>query len=264
MTILQGRVKANEMMAMLHTTLTKEGYKEISSNVATDGKVYKTDGENGTSTFYIQLIDYAHYISVSVYEKYTPDASIGLAGVFVNGRVLQSIIWSNTILPQLDVDYIINVNKDRMIIYAEGESTDSRSTAGLTYVGLPIRYDSKDTTGNFAGIAALGSVGNVGVAWYALKGRAITPQTAYTYSYYTPTKSFGMGNQLFASPIILGNASEGPRGEIDDLLIVKTPDGTYEARHRDTFIRDGKTYVMIGKFYNASGTLPNAWYAIRI
>lgn len=266
MAIFKGRAKAKNMATVLDGILKGIGYQEISSNVASDGRVYKSLGESGISEFYIQLLPAnSQYIRTGIYEKYVPDATMVNPGVFTNGRTNTSLVWAGNInLPELDVDYIVNINKDRMIIYVEGEITDSRSTGSLCYVGVPKRYDSKDNNSNFAGIASLGAVDNVGQAWYALKNRALTLQFGYTFAYYNQPKSFIWGSQLFLSPMVLGSTDEGPRGELDDLFFIKTPDSTYEARHKDTFVRDGKTYVLLGKYYNTNGSLPNAWYAMRI
>lgn len=265
MTVHRGRAKAKDMLETLNTIMKGAGYQEISSYPAVEGRVYKTMGENGTSEFYIQLLPVtSHYITVSVHEKYVPNAVNGAAGTFTNSRTTTSIVWSTSSLPEIDVDYIINITKDRVIIFVEGEENDTRSTSGLSYIGLPIRYGAEDTTGNFAGIAAIGGATNIGNNWYALRGRALTMQLAYTYSYYTPTRSFGMGDQLFSSPMVLVHGDEGARGELDDMLIIRIPDGAYETRHKDTFVREGKNYIILGKFWNTNGTLPNAWYAIRI
>lgn len=265
MTVHRGRSKARDMLETLNTIMKGAGYQEIASNPATEGKVYKTMGENGTSEFYIQLLPVNfQYISVSVHEKYVPNPVSGVAGTFTNTRTLLSIIWATSSLADIDVDYIINITKDRVIIFVEGEENDTRSSSGLSYVGLPIRYGAEDTTGYFAGIAAIGAVTNIGNTWFALRGRALTTQLGYTYSYYTPTRSFGMGDQIFSSPMVMVHSDEGARGELDDMLIIRIPDGAYETRHKDTFVREGRNYIILGKFHNTSGSLPNAWYAIRI
>lgn len=265
MTIFQGRAKASDMLDTFDTIFKSAGYQEMSSSLAIDGRVYKTMGENGTSEFYIRLMPINNqYMQLYVCENYVPDPTGVLAGVFTNARLSNAIVWSTTDLATMDVDYIVNINRDRVIIFVEGETTDARSSSGLTYAGIPKRYGAEDTNANFAGIACLGALTNIGVAWYALKGRALVAQTGYTYAYYTTTKASMWGKQLFLSPITMGHGAEGPRGELDDLLIIRAPDVAYEARHKDTFVRDGKTYILLGKFHSASGSLPNAWYALKI
>lgn len=267
MTIHQGRAKAKDMITVFDTILKSAGYEEVTFQFPIVGKLYKSMGENGTSKFYIRLspVNF-QYIEVSIYEDYLVQevSGVGSTLIPVNEKMNNSVIWSTTSLEDIDIDYIININKDRAIIFVEGEETDTRSRSGLCYVGIPIRYDVNDTGSSLAGIASLGSITAQSVAWFAQKNKALINQFAYTFAYYTPSRSYGIGEQLFSSPLIIGSPDEGPRGEIDDLLFIKTPDNSYEARHKDTFIREGKTYIILGKFYNTAGSLPTGWYALRI
>jgi hypothetical protein len=78
MAVYQGRVNCRDFFNTLHSILIAQGYQEISSDVSTDGRVYKSMGESGQDEFYIRIKDPVNnYLIVGIYEKYVPNSTPG-------------------------------------------------------------------------------------------------------------------------------------------------------------------------------------------
>jgi hypothetical protein len=248
MTVYKGKVNCRQLASLINDKLLAEGYTQISSNIPTDGMVFYSKGMDGTSDFYIKLIDPVNFsLTVGIYEKYVPNANQGIAGVFTNGYEAPCIRWNyGAQSARYDVNYIMNITKDRFIIFVEGMLMETYACNVLTYVGLPKRYDPNDSNGNFAGLASTSYSDKAGWSgsWCALKNRALVNQQRYDQDYYLPNRSFGWASKLFYSPIFLGTSAEGPRGELDG-LIMEMVDQNNEIRHLDTFTKNGKTYTVI-------------------
>lgn len=266
MGIYRGRVNCRKLADTIHSALIAEGYEQISSNLITDGCVYKTIGTNGTSEFYIKLKDpIDRYLSIGIYEKYEPNATATLSGTFTNGYENNYIIWNRTYNEnRFEVNYIFNITKDRAIIFVEGMKAESGSINSLIYIGLPNRYSNKDIDGTFAGIGFTASGDNTS-SWRALRNRAKTRIAYYAFNFYPIGRSYGWGNQLFLSPIYLGSGVEGGRGELDAIFMVEQTDKNNEIQHMDTFVKDGKTYLLISPSSYSYSNLPiNREYVIQI
>lgn len=262
MTVYQGKINCRQLSNLIRDKLLAEGYTQISSNITTDGLVFYSKGTNDASDFYVKLKDpVSSYLTIGIYEKYVPDVNNGIAGVFTNGYEAGCIRWNyNTQAARFDVNYILNITKDRIIIFVEGMKLESWTCNTLTYIGLPKRYDPTDVNGNFAGLActSFGDKAGWSLNWSALRNRALVSQPAYTMDFYMPVRSYGWASKLFYSPIFLGRNDEGPRGEMDGLMIMEVVDQENEIRHLDTFAKNGKVYVAIvpynsGTYYLSPG-----------
>lgn len=262
MTIHKGKVNSRQLANLFHTVLLAEGYTEHSSEIGTDGRVYRSPSVNGEDLFFIQLKDLKGFsFQVGVYEMYTANATHGLPGTFLNGVIgSNSIIWNagNT-ADRMDVSYVINVTKERMIVYVEGQRAETGFMNSLTYLGLPKRSSSNDKFGTFAGIANT-AYGNYSVTntFHALRNRPGTPAFPYNLDFYMPKRSYGWGGRLFFSPIFIGSKVEGTRGILDGILIAEKTDALAEISHGDTFPYDGKNYMLIVPTVYGNGTLNTA------
>jgi hypothetical protein len=265
MTIYKGRIKCRDFASKLHEILTTEGYQEISSELVTDGRVYSTLGSDLKNPFFVNIKDEINnYLTVGVYEKYTPNPTQGIAGVFSNGYESGCIMWnSNVNHSRLEVDYIVNITLDRIIIFAEGMVAEPNSVSSLTYIGTPKRYSDQDIKGGSAAIAftTRGSFNDPG-AWRCLRDRGNNPISTYQQRFYRPNRAYGWGWKLFFSPIFITHPAEGPRGELEALYLVDTLHDDTEARHKDTFDRDGKKFMIIKPTNYGSSTLNPSYHYI--
>jgi len=249
--------------------MINEGYTEISSNVGLDGRVYKST-EGGNNEFYIQFKDTTvGYITVGFYEKYTPGTS-GVAGVFGAGQTQNCLVWDRaTPASDAKLSYIMNIDISRVIIQCEGyKNNGANACTSLTFVGMPIRYDSNDKGPNFGGVAGTtGTDSNIPTgSWKALRNRVLTQNAFYPLDYYMPTKSFGWGENIFYSPMFIGSADEGPRGEFPAIYALEAGVNT-EFQHYDVFKRDGKTFIILSTandYTIQSSYLPRSWYVMEV
>ncbi len=248
MGVYRGRINCRQVATLLNSILIAEGYEQISSNIGIDGLVYKTTGVSGTDEWYLRFVDPVdRYISLGVYETYTPGSG-GTAGGFVNGFQETTAHWNVTNGDSHIFDYVINANKNRVILYFNSlKYCANVPCSSVTYVGLPKRYDPADKGSGFAGICSTHGLTNTGVGWRAIKDRAANTGAMYAYDYYPMGRSFGPGNQIFFSPLFIWRADEGPRGELDGLYVAESIDQTYEAQNMDTFSKDGKNYMIVEK-----------------
>ena len=270
MTILKGKVNCRQLPAVLHTALTTEGFTEISSEITNDGRVYRSPSVNGEDLFFIQIKELkAASLQVAVYEKYTPNPVNGMPGTFLNGVTgSNAIAWNNTsLIDRLDVNYIINVNKRRMIVYVEGLRAEVGNVSSLLYIGIPQRISDKDNAGTFAGIAAstYAPVNSDIGGFSALRNRANATAFMYNLDFYMPKRSYGWGKKMFFSPVFIGNKIEGNRGILDGIHIIEKVDKAAEMSAGDTFTQDGKNYMLVSMPAYGNATLPATYdYLIEI
>lgn len=268
MTIYKGLVPCREVMVKLHDAFITEGYTEISTDVTTDGRVYKSTGSDGQNALYFKLQDLgANDLTLGIYEKYEPNVSNGLPGVFTNGYEGTVIKWNTTTSTDREkVNYVFNVTKDRAIIFVEGQNAEPSNHKTLVYIGMPKRYDPEDTGNNFAGMAYTSyGPSTYNTIWRALKNKALINQSSYSMDFYMPAKSYGWGNKLFFSPMFLGSDTEGARGEFDGLFVVEKTDDHSEILHGDTFNRNGKEYMLVTLPAGGSYTLNTGYdYIIEV
>lgn len=270
MPVYKGKINARQFATLLNTILVDAGYTEISSNKSTDGFVYKSMGESGTDEFYVRIFDpNSNRLKVSIAEKYKPNTVLGIEGTFTNYYDTDCITWNTTIGDaRLEIQYVININKDRIIIFVSGNPAEANYCKSLSYIGLPKRYDPNDKGAGFAGITGTTRMPwNNEQNWVALRNRAQSTIFAYNTAAYIPAKAVGWNNQLFFSPIIIGSSAEGPRGELDGLYQIKSIDENNEVLHGDTFTQGGKTYMIIevNPVYNSTETLSQVYdYVIEV
>lgn len=268
MGVYKGRVACRDLAMKLHTALLAEGYQESSSDIPTDGRVYSTLGSDNQSPFFVKVKDpVSNYLTIGIYEMYQPSLTTGLPGVFTNGYEGPNVTWNRSATAdRLQVDYVFNITKDRVIIFVEGMKAEPSKVNSLTYIGLPKRYDSKDKGGNAAGMAfTTRGPFQSSNGWRALRNRALLTQNNYKMGFYYPARSYGWGDRLFFSPIFIGHDDEGPRGELDGLYVMEKTDTMNEVQPGDTFVKDGKTYMVVDPESWSSYTLnPDYDYLIEI
>lgn len=268
MTVYKGQVGCRQLAQVLHDALIAEGYQESSSDITTDGRVYSSLGTDNQSLFFIRIKDpKSNYLTIGIYEKYDPNPTNGLPGVFTNGFDGDNITWNTSgTADRIKVNYIFNVTLDRVIIYVDGMKAEPNKANSLTYIGLPKRYDANDKGGNFAGMAfTTRGPFNSHNTWRALRNRALVPQSDYEMDFYNVARSYGWGKQLFFSPIFIGRDDEGARGELDGLYHLEKTDANIEVQPGDTFVKDGKTYMVIDPYDWGSDTLYHAYdYVIEL
>lgn len=268
MTVYKGRIAGRKFAEKLYDFFIAQGYKEISSDKNNDGFVFYTMGADGKNPFYIQIKDESTSIGiirVGVYEKYTPNTVPGLSGTFENGYNTASVMWNyTTSLSRIQLDYVVNINNERAIIFVEGLKLETWTQNSLVYLGLPKRYDSNDVNGNSAGMLATTNAYINSPVWRALRSRSLTPLFNYSYDYYYPARSYAPNNNLFFSPILIGNSDEGARGELDGIYVVEPVNLPYDIQHGDTFQKNGKTYMFIHPTLYSRIAAPNTDYVIEI
>lgn len=269
MPVTTGRVNCRNLFQTIHQAMINAGWQMVSSDPASEGNIYKSTGISGTDKVFVFLKDLVNissnpYMKIGIIEDYTPNGTNGLPGTQVNSFDENCLIWNSNYKDSHNVDYIINVNKDRVIIFLQGMKNDGGWSSSLVYAGLPKRYDPNDKTA-CAGMAWAANGTNT-KGFKVLKNRALANGYYYEWDYYSPARSYSHGGQLFFSPLFFGSDDEGPRGELDGLYVIEPIDTTYEFQHLDTFNKNGKNYIIITKnyMYNNSRSLPNMDYVMEI
>ncbi|WP_422661729.1 hypothetical protein ACK8P5_25585 (plasmid) [Paenibacillus sp. EC2-1] len=268
MTVHRGKTTARQYANVIHNALVSEGFSMISSSISDDGRVYMSRGVSGLDEIYIKIKDPSiFYLNVGVYEKYTPNATPGLAGTFGSGyEETTALTWASSNVGDVEIQYILNVTKDRIIIHSQCPSTVTNGSSSTMYIGLPKRYDSKDRGPGFSGIGH-STRGYATAKWRALRDRKKVTPGIYNYQYYMPTRATGWGGKLFFSPVIICEDNEGARGELDGLYVLRPPvSSNHEFQHYEEFEKYGKKFIIIDKSkdQNNSSSLPVFWYVIEI
>ena len=267
MAIYKGKVKCREFSKVLHDILIEVGYTEISTEITTDGRVY-VSSTTDDDKFYIRIQDPAsRYLTVGVYEEYTPNVTSGLPGTFGNGILASCIIWnSSNADARVELNYIINATNKRVIVYVSGLPAEGGQMNSLTYIGLPNRVSVNDKDGRFAGLSytSNGPYNNPGT-FYSLRNRNLTALPAYLVDHYMPARSVGWGAKIFFSPMLIGSVAEGHRGTLDGIRIIEKVDHKMEIMPGDTFVHDGKSYMLITPTSHGYDTLHTGYdYLIEI
>ena len=267
MTIYKGRVNCRKLADTIHGILIKEGFKEISTEITTNGRVYQSSATN-EDKFYLQMIDPKdRYLRMGVYEDYTPSPTVGLPGTFTNGMYQDSVLWNSTYnYDRMEVDYIINASNKHVLIWVSGMRAETGSVNTITYLGLPKRYATSDKDGTFAGFTSTANGWtNRYNTFNSLRSRNMEANYPYQLDFYMPTRSIGWGKRLFFSPIIVGSTAEGARGELQGIQVVERTDKTVELLHGDTFVYDGKNYMLVTPTAHGYDLLRNTYdYLIEI
>lgn len=267
MTIYKGKVKYKELIVRLQNALVAEGYTQVSSDPVTEW-VYRSPAQPGFDPFFIKLKDplIGAYLTIGIYEMYTPNVTNGLPGTFGNGYEGTGIAWNTSGQPdRTEVDYLFNISARRAVILTEGMKAESGNLKNILYIGFPIRYDQNDKQAYAAAMASTCRAPHSGAYWRALRNRALVVQQNYEYDFYPVARSIGWAKKLFFSPLFLGTNAEGARGELDGLYIMEKGDASYELTHGDTFSRDGKTYMVFTPSANGNSSLPSGYdYLIEI
>lgn len=248
MTIHKGRVNCRKLRETLHVMLLHEGYTELSSQVATDGYVYKSPSINNEDLFYIRIRDLNnHYLEVGIYESYTPNPIGGTSGSFGRGFFSGSMIWSTASnSDKYDVDYVIHVTPKHLMVYLNPMAIQPGRTPSIVYLGLPKRLDPNDKDRLFAGITgSINTHTSHAHSFYTLGDLEKNGTSYYNLDFYQPNRAKGWGDELFISPLFVTKGYEGFRGVLDGLYVLKKLDKSYEGLEGDTFIKDGKTYQII-------------------
>lgn len=247
MGIYKGRVNCRKFADTIHDILIAEGYKEISTEITTNGRVYVSSSTN-EDKFFIQMIDTKdRFLTMGVYEDYTPSETSGLPGTFANGMNQPSVVWNSTYnYDRMEVNYVINATNKRVLIWVEGMKAETGSVNSISYFGLPRRYASDDKDGTFAGFTTTANgFTNRYNTFNSLRSRNKEANHPYQLDYYLPSRSLGWGNKLFFSPIIVGSTAEGARGELEGIQVIERTDKLTEIIHGDTFTHDGKDYMLV-------------------
>lgn len=269
MTIYKGTIKADQFYNKICELLLKEGFQEVTINQSNEGRVFYTQGLSGKDTFYIQLYkQYLGSINIGVYEGYNNDGTG--KGVFQNGNQYVYINWMQDVSTNestYSVKYVINVNKDRLLIYVESLHITNKIVS-LTYAGLPKRYDPKDLSG-YAALVAGTSVVKIASAHQTkmIRDRSLAKNVEYIATAMDLGAQPGWTNKLFRSPIYLyhrtNGAFEGLRGELEGIFYIPKNDTV----NGDIVTENGKQYMLVRPWNNATATgiLTASWfYAIEI
>lgn len=270
MVVYQGKRKAEDFIYLLDEIFKKQGFTEVSTEKTTDGYVYKSS-DTEDNLFYIRVkndVSISRLVSIGVYETYTPGESNGLPGTFSEGSVMHScIIWATSSLTGLEVDYVITANNKSFVIFVEGPRAFSGSINSLTYVGMPSKLDGKDLSGTFAGVlyTANGAVNNPNT-FYSLRNRAEVKQSPYILDYYNVRRSYGWGEKLFSSQILVGARTEGARGLLTGIHTIEKLNRNYEAEHKNEMMMNGKKVKIIipSQYGNTTLSPSNTDYLIEI
>ncbi len=247
MTIYKGRVNCRKLADTIHDILVAEGYKEISTEITTNGRVYVSSSTN-EDKFFIQVLDTKErYLTMGVYEEYIPSDTAGLPGTFNNGLNSASVVWNSSYNDnRFEVDYVINATNKRVLIWVSGMRAETGTMNSISYFGLPKRFATGDKDGTFAGFTMTANgYTNRYNTFNSLRSRNKEANYPYSMDYYMPGRSLGWGNKLFFSPIVVGSTAEGARGELEGIHIIERTDKNTEILHGDTFTHDGKNYMLV-------------------
>lgn len=260
MSIYKGRVNCRDLTSFLHTVLTREGFVDVSSEVTTDGRVYRSSSVGNEDLFYMQIREMkSYYLECGIYESYTPNAIPGVPGQFGSGYKVNSVAWGGAVSASNDLhdlDYVINVDKKRLLIYLSAMKSQPARISSVTYLGLPTRLNATDKDGFFAGITGSAfSIYANNHTFYPLRDRSKVVKAPYTLEFYKPNRSYGWGSQLFFSPLFVTKSNEGFRGVLDGLFVIEKTDKNYEVSAGDTFMQDGKNYMVISPEYTGDSLL---------
>lgn len=270
MTIYKGTIKADQFYNKICELLLIEGFQEVTINQSNEGRVFYTQGVSGKDTFYIQLYKpYTGSINIGVYEGYNNDGTG--KGAFQNGNQYVYINWmadTSTQETTYSVKYVINVNKDRLLVYVEGLYPNSNKMVSLTYAGLPKRYDPKDLSGYAAFVAGTSTIkSQTNHNTKLIRDRSLTKNVEYLATAMDLGAQPGWTNKLFRSPIYIyhrtNGAFEGMRGELEGIFYVPKNDTV----NGDIVTENGKQYMLVKPSFNSytTGILYGQWfYAIEI
>lgn len=270
MTIYKGTIRADQFYNKICELLIAEGYQDVTINQSNEGRVFYTQGMSGKDTFYIQLYKaYTGSINIGVYEGYNNDGTG--KGAFQNGNQYVYINWmadTSTQESTYSVKYVINVNKDRLLVYVEGLYPNSNKMVSLTYAGLPKRYDPKDLSGYAAFVAGTSTIkSQTHHNTKLIRDRSLAKNVEYLATAMDLGAQPGWTNKLFRSPLYLyhrtNGAFEGLRGELEGIFYVPKND----AVNGDIVTENGKQYMLVKPSFNSytTGILYGQWlYAIEI
>ncbi|HMM22695.1 MAG TPA: hypothetical protein PKA10_18405 [Selenomonadales bacterium] len=160
------------LASWLYSKLVAAGWEQISSNISTDGYVFRSSGEAGDCDYYINLnADFfatgggginQYGINLFPCLGYTPGVA-GAAGTFVykqSSGIYQPAFSAVSSAADREFTFYYSVNKDRVVFVntfplAQGSSANGRICSSfLMYVGIPERRtrpnaESKVNAGNF-------------------------------------------------------------------------------------------------------------------
>jgi hypothetical protein len=221
---------------VLCNALIGAGWKNITSNYATDGDVFTSTGNTSDKALLINLqkfygtyspidISVHNWIGVRLPTSYTP-GSVATAGTFISppwvglSVVPQYEYERNNTAGPLDTmfDYKIYVDKSKLLFSVEYPSSIDKQPL-FAYIGLPdSTYTSEsDNRGSVLGFTS----GTNGYFLVANTPDGVGSVTSYD-SLYTisniPSKNPNNSGNYGISEIYYGSSSEGIRGKLDGVL----------------------------------------------
>lgn len=229
----------------------------IGNTISDNGYVFHSKGSEGKHDIYVGLHKafYAggNTTGHSGYHQgwrffkadgYTPAATADTNGTFenyvYNGMPLAASSY-NYRAETLDVKYLININKDRVILYVEPVTGDTNFFPNMMWAGRPEAFDSRDTEFNILGFMRderFNYHSNVRASGdqYGVKGIDTTDSVHYDVN----TENNRLNGVMLPATIYLGNRNTY-RGKVD--MLVLPQDGTL--RKKDTYMIGTKEYVGI-------------------
>lgn len=271
------------------------GWQNISSRPSTDLDVFYSEGEDGNRGLYFNMKEFAGNVNVTLSNStqgylyfrlikgYTPSQTIGSAGTFERstGEPWKAIMIGATVA-QTPITVYYHCNRNRLIAFVEPPSSLFNNSNPAIYfsIGVPdrtfgIKAPKQDLilSGSFFGENAANNV--------YVTDQADNPRTySYTMSTFdafsslpAEGKSLLINKTLFFGETAYGNTTEGVRGILDGVYVVKEPNSyntsfwLSQFKHGDEFIdEEGKRYKIFLSTSNAAyySSLSSKYFAFRI
>ena len=273
--------------------LIAAGWQSISSRPSSDLDVFYSEGEDGNRGLYFNMKEYGStvsstlsnsnqgYLFFRLIKGYTPSQTVGQAGTFDRNESWRGInIGSMVAQTPLTVYY--HCNRNRLIVVVDPPSSlfTNSNPAICFLIGVPdrtfgIKAPKQDLV--LAGTFFDGSTsGNIYVTDQADNPRnssyAVPTHDAFS-SFPSEGRSMVINKTFFFGEIAYGNTTEGIRGILDGIYLVKEPishAGSFwlaQFKHGDEFIDDeGKRYKIFLSTSNVGyySSFSSKYFAIRI
>ena len=259
--------------------LVEAGWQSIASRPTTEFDVFYSEGEEGNRGLYFQMKEYDYnstsnpfsasvngVISFRLVKGYTPSATVGSAGTFERTDTWRGANLTSNMHQNSPITFYHHCNLNRLIVFVENSpSVYNGVNSSYFTIGVPDttfgkrlpKHDLIFATSQFSQTGSNGSP-SVFVTDQVDNPKASSYKLDALDSFAsTDAKSLSISNKLFFSEVAYGGSSEGVRGILDGVYLLKdnTNNATYfwlsVIKQGDEFIDgDGKRYRILS-VYNA-------------
>lgn len=239
----EGTCLKSGLLPKIVEIMVAAGWRNISSNPATEGFVMHSKGESGDKDLVFQIrslpvngavagdihTSTAVVMSTRLVGGYTPSATQGVDGTFE--RSVTTEVWRalpiapSTVAQEVELNYWYSVNKDRIIFNIYTPESLALLPV-LFYIGLPTTYNSEPKSRGlvFATSMTATTANNLLITDNVAELPSVTASFAIPNQITLPPKSPNSAGKHTPVECLYGNAAVGIRGKIDSLLFL--PNGS--------------------------------------